>query len=78
MSERLPRVTAAEMIRALERGGFFLARQSGSHKIYKDAQGLRVTVPYHAGKILHPKVLRNILRDTNWTLKRFRALLGEK
>ena len=76
MSERLPRVTAAEMIRALERGGFFLARQSGSHKIYKNAQGLRVTVPYHAGKILHPKVLRNILRDTGWTIEQFRALLG--
>ncbi|MFZ8829577.1 MAG: type II toxin-antitoxin system HicA family toxin [Armatimonadota bacterium] len=35
--------------------GFYLARQSGSHKIYKNQEGKRVTVPYHAGKIIHPK-----------------------
>ena len=75
MSEKLPRVTAAEIIRALERGGFLLARQSGSHKIYKNDQGKRVTVPYHAGKIVHPKILRNILRDADWTLETFQELL---
>jgi len=57
MSEKLPRVTADEVIKALERVGFSLVRQSGSHKIYKNAEGKRVTVPYHAGRILHPKVL---------------------
>jgi predicted RNA binding protein YcfA (HicA-like mRNA interferase family) len=31
---RLPRVTAREIIAALEKQGFLLARQSGSHKIY--------------------------------------------
>jgi predicted RNA binding protein YcfA (HicA-like mRNA interferase family) len=35
MMEKLPRVTAAETIKVLERAGFFLVRQSGSHKIYK-------------------------------------------
>jgi predicted RNA binding protein YcfA (HicA-like mRNA interferase family) len=38
-------------------------RQSGSHKIYKNKQGKRLTIPFHAGKILHPKVLKNIFRD---------------
>lgn len=75
MSEKLPRVTAAEVVRALERGGFFLARQSGSHKIYKNERGKRVTVSYHAGKIIHPKVLRSILRDADWTVETFRTLL---
>jgi len=32
MTDKLPRVTADEAIRSLERAGFFLARQSGSHK----------------------------------------------
>jgi predicted RNA binding protein YcfA (HicA-like mRNA interferase family) len=54
MNGKLPRLTATDIIRALERVGFSLARQSESHKIYKDAQGRRVTIPYHAGKILHP------------------------
>ena len=34
MTDKLPRVTADDAIRALERAGFFLARQSGSHKIF--------------------------------------------
>ncbi|MGB7544595.1 MAG: type II toxin-antitoxin system HicA family toxin [Methanothrix sp.] len=46
MTESLPRVSAAEAASALEKAGFFLARQSGSHRIYKNAEGRRVTVPY--------------------------------
>ena len=75
MTEKLPRVTAAEAIRALERAGFSLARQSGSHKIYKNREGKRATVPYHAGKILHPKVLRSILRDADLSVGRFQELM---
>jgi predicted RNA binding protein YcfA (HicA-like mRNA interferase family) len=56
MSDSLPRVTAADAIKALERAGFFFSRQTGSHKIYKNREGKRATVPYHSGKILHPKV----------------------
>ncbi len=46
MSQRLPKVTADEIIRVLEKAGFTLARQSGSHKIYKSSTGKRVTIPY--------------------------------
>ena len=35
----------------------------------------RVTVPYHAGRILHPKVLKNILRDGEITIEEFKDLL---
>jgi predicted RNA binding protein YcfA (HicA-like mRNA interferase family) len=28
-----------------------------------DPQGRRVTLPYHAGKIIHPKVLAMIMDD---------------
>ncbi len=64
---KLPRLTAREIIRALEKAGFVLARQSGSHMIYKNAAGKRVTVPFHAAKILHPKLLKSILRDADIT-----------
>jgi len=60
---KLPRLTAREIVAVLERIGFSLARQSGSHQIYKNAAGKRVTVPFHASKILHPKVLKSIMRD---------------
>ena len=75
MSPKLPRVTAAEVIKVLEKIGFRLARQSGSHKIYKNPEGKRVTVPFHSGKILHPKVLRSILRDADLSVEEFKRLL---
>lgn len=75
MSVKLPRVTAADTIRVLKRVGFFLTRQSGSHKIYKNEQGKRVTVPYHSGKTLHPKILSSILKDADMTIDRFKELL---
>ena len=76
MSQRLPRVTADEIIRVLEKTGFALSRQSGSHKIYKSSTGKRVTVPYHKGKMLHPKVLASILRDANLTREDLKNLLA--
>lgn len=75
MTDRLPRVNAADAVRALEKAGFFLARQSGSHRIYKNAEGQRVTVPYHSGKELHPKILKNILRDADLTAQEFLELM---
>jgi len=75
MSDRSPRVTAADVIRVLERLGFQLVRQSGSHKIYRNESGKRVTVPYHTGKILHPKILKSILRDADLTVDEFKKML---
>ncbi|MCP9469906.1 MAG: type II toxin-antitoxin system HicA family toxin [Nitrospira sp.] len=75
MSQKLPRMTAAEVIRALERTGFTLSRQSGSHKIFKNPQGRRVTVAYHPGTILHPKILKTILRDADLTVEHLLDLL---
>lgn len=63
MTEKFPRLTAKEIIAVLERNGFILSRQSGSHRIYKNKKGKRVTVPFHGSKTLHPKVLKSILRD---------------
>jgi len=53
------------MATVLEKLGFSLTRQSGSHQIYKNAAGKRATIPFHAAKILHPKVLKSILRDAD-------------
>ena len=75
MSEKLPRVKADKVIKVLEKLGFTLARQSGSHKIYKNNEGTRITVPYHSGKILHPKLLKSILRDIELSVEEFKKLL---
>jgi len=69
MSDKLPRLTAVEIIRVLERHGFAFARSRGSHHIYKNAAGKRATVPVHTGKTLHPKVLQSILRDMDLSVE---------
>ena len=76
MREKLPRVPAGKVIKVLERVGFVLVRQSGSHKIYKNREGKRVTVPFHSGKILHPKVLNSILKDAALTVDKFKELMS--
>ena len=77
MSPRLPRVNVNEVIRVLEKIGFVLTRQSGSHKIYKNDEGRRATVAYHGSTILKPKTLKSILNDANLTVEEFVDLLND-
>jgi predicted RNA binding protein YcfA (HicA-like mRNA interferase family) len=72
MSPRLPRVTAAQILRVLRRLGFEEVRASGSHRILRNAAGKRITVPYHAGHILHPKLLQSIMRDADLSVEELR------
>jgi predicted RNA binding protein YcfA (HicA-like mRNA interferase family) len=72
---KLPRVSASEAIRALKKAGFFLVRQSGSHKIYKNNDNKRVTIPFHRGKIIHLKVLSCILKDADLSVEKFKELM---
>lgn len=51
-----------------------MVRQSGSHKIFKNKKGVRITVPYHSGKVLHPKILKRILDDADLTIESFKEL----
>ncbi len=75
MSEKLPRLTASEIIKVLEKCGFTLARQSGSHKIYKNVEGRRATVPFHSVKVLHPKVLKSILKEMELSIEELKKRL---
>ena len=72
---KLPRITAMQIIKVLEKRGFKLSRQSGSHKIYKDNRAKRVTVPFHSGKILHPKLLKSIVSDAEISEDELKQLL---
>ncbi len=68
---KLPRVTADKMIKVLKKKGFQVVRQSGSHMILRNEKGVRVTVPIHAGKILHPKIVKSIMKDAELTVEDF-------
>jgi len=57
---KAPRLTAQEAESLLVQAGFDHLRSKGSHRIYGKG-ALRVTVPFHSGKILHPKVVKQVL-----------------
>lgn len=63
MSPKTTRYTASQIIKVIESVGFSLSRQSGSHMIFHNKKGVRITIPNHGSKILHPKIIKNILRD---------------
>jgi len=60
----LPVVSPRQLIRALERAGFFVHHIRGSHYYLRhpDKPGILVTVPYH-GRDLKRGTLRSILRQ---------------
>ena len=57
---KLPRWTAAEAEKALLLAAFEHLRSKGSHRIYGKRE-FRVTVPFHGGAILHPKIIKQVL-----------------
>lgn len=76
MSPRQPRITAAQVLRALARDGWWVDRQSGSHAhLRHPSKRARVTVPQHSGVILSPKTLRSICEQAGLTMDRLRELL---
>jgi predicted RNA binding protein YcfA (HicA-like mRNA interferase family) len=70
---KVPALKSKEAARALERAGFYLVRQRGSHAQYKKGN-LLVTIPMHAGD-LNPATLRSILRQAKLTTEELLELL---
>jgi predicted RNA binding protein YcfA (HicA-like mRNA interferase family) len=58
----MPGVKPRQFSHVLERLGFVLDRQRGSHAIFRHADGRMVVVPMHPGNI-PPGTLRGILTD---------------
>ena len=73
---RLPAIKPREVIRALERAGFFVHRISGSHYVLRhvDNPALRITIAYHH-KDLKPKTLRTIIKQAGLTEEKLLDLL---
>ena len=72
---KLPILSPNELIRALERAGFQIIRQRGSHVRMKHADGQVLTLPVHPGRDIGRGLLRKILRDAELTREEFIALL---
>lgn len=72
---RLPRGLSGQQVRkALEKSGFVLARQSGSHMIlYRQDPKARVVVPDH--REVRIGTLQQILQDAGISVEAFLKLL---
>ena len=60
----LPSLRPREVIRALERGGYYVHHTTGSHRAMRhpDKPHVRVTIPYH-NRDLKPGTLHDIIRQ---------------
>lgn len=74
MTQRLPVVSGAQLIRALEQAGWQVARQRGSHVRLRHAdRNLFLVVPLH--RELKRGTLAGILRDAGIDRDELRGLL---
>ncbi len=71
----LPILTARRIIAALNKAGFVVVRQKGSHIRLRHPDGRVVTVPDHRGQDIGRGLLRKILRDADLSRDEFVALL---
>lgn len=70
---KLPVISGRECVRALEKTGFYLRRQSGSHIILRrDIPFAQVVVPDH--KTLDRGTLRAIIRQAGLSVDEFVSL----
>jgi predicted RNA binding protein YcfA (HicA-like mRNA interferase family) len=71
---KLPRVSGRECVRALEKAGFFVRRQEGSHIILRRSEPFaQLVVPDH--KELDRGTLRAIIRQSDLSVEAFVSLL---
>ncbi len=73
---KLPTVRAERLIAVLEKVGFEVIRQRGSHIRLKHSDGRAVTIPVHSGQDLGKGLLRKILRDAELSREEFIDLLN--
>ena len=74
---KLPSVSGGEVVRALERAGFEVRRQRGSHVVMRKG-GRVVVVPVHGSRAVKRGTLRGIIRDAGLSVEEFVALLERK
>ena len=73
MAPKQPRLKAQEITRILQRHGFVLVSQRGSHQKWRQPDtGKQVIVPYHKGKELPLGTLMSIIEGSGVPKEHFR------
>lgn len=76
---KLPTLSGKEVLSLLQKQGFVVKRQKGSHlTLYKrtSEKGLYVTVPLHGNKEIPPSTLLSIIRQAGMTKEEFIMLVS--
>ncbi|MEW6572211.1 MAG: type II toxin-antitoxin system HicA family toxin [Bacillota bacterium] len=73
----LPQITGTELIRALERMGFYVHRKKGSHRfLYHSGDRNRfAVVAVHQSETVPPGTLRTILRTAKVSVEELKRYL---
>ncbi len=66
---KYPVLKPREVAAILERLGFIEARQRGSHKQYRHADGRSTTVPFYGSRDISPILMRQIAKDIGLTIE---------
>ena len=67
-----------QIIRALEKGGFYVHETHGSHvQLKHPSKPGRITVPYHARFDIPRHIVRSIIKQAGLTNDEFAELLGK-
>jgi predicted RNA binding protein YcfA (HicA-like mRNA interferase family) len=65
----IPVLKPQEVVRIIEKLGFVEVRQKGSHKQFRHPDGRGTTVPFHKGRDISPRLLRQIANDISLTVE---------
>lgn len=71
---QLKNLTVDELVRALEKDEWVLARSSGARRWYRHPNGQGVSIHYHPHKTFGPRLLQQLLERTGWTEADLRRL----
>jgi len=71
-------ISPNKLIKILEKSGFKIIRQKGSHIIMMNNRKTRIVIPMHPGKDIKPGLVRAIIREAGISREKFVALLKER
>ncbi|MCL6449056.1 MAG: type II toxin-antitoxin system HicA family toxin [Armatimonadetes bacterium] len=73
----LSQITGHELIRALQRMGFYIQRKRGSHRFlrHREDYDRYAVVAVHKGETIPPGTLRTILRTAKITVEELKRYL---
>ena len=66
------------LIKILEKIGFRIIRQKGSHVIMINDKGTRIVIPVHPGKDVKPGLIRAIIKEAGLSREEFLKILKER